>query len=253
MTAHIGSQVSLQDLERRIAEREAGIAERERLTPELEALADFVRTASDELTRATEKLAAGVAERASWIRALTSVAVRPASSDRPSGSSVWSFHLEAVAKRSTTCSETLQAWARTEEKVSKALVRLHELKQRQTALPEASDPVLAELRQRRDDLRAQLIAKARKGSPNETDPGVDRAMTIKRKNGKVEEHDRFDWSDLPEYHGESLPGGAVLGRGCLNCGAPLPEGRKRFCSRGCHHGYMELYGSAAIPKSVDAD
>jgi hypothetical protein len=253
MTEYLGSQVSLQDLERRIAEHEARLGERERITLELNALAAFVRVASDELTRATEKLSGEVTERATWIRALASVAQRPATNSHASGSSVWDVHLGAVSRTTTACSDTLQRWAQAEAKVAKALVRLRELKQRQSELSDGTESALFALRQRRDELRGRLEARVREASPVAPGHDIRRSMTVKRKDGKVEEHDRFDWSDLPEYHGASLPGGAVTGRGCLNCGAPLPHGRKRFCSKGCYQGYLELFGSAAFPKSVGGD
>ena len=96
-----GTQVSLQDLERRIAEHEARAGERERVAREIHALAHFVRTAGDELTRATDRLTREVAERAEAIRVLSSLAQRPGSREGAREPSLWSVQEGLVLARTT--------------------------------------------------------------------------------------------------------------------------------------------------------
>lgn len=119
------------DLDSATAERDARAGERERVALEISALADFVRSANDELTRATERLAREVAERAEAIRGLASAAQRHSAGEGGAVATAWSGQLGQVGARSVSCSDALHAWVKAEEKVSKAIVRLRELKGRQ--------------------------------------------------------------------------------------------------------------------------
>jgi hypothetical protein len=54
---------------------------------------------------------------------------------------------------------------------------------------------------------------------------------------------RDEWDDLPVFHGT----GDLTQRDCLHCGAPVPVGRKRFCSVECHRMHMSAFGTPTHP------
>ena len=150
-----GTQVSLQELERRIAEQEARAGERERVAREINALAHFVRTAGDELTRATDRLSRDVAERAEAIRVLASIAQRPGPRQAAAEPTLWSVQEGLVLARTAACAEAMHAWVRAEDKVARAIGRLAELKARLAGMPEGAEIELVEMRR----WRAEMIAR----------------------------------------------------------------------------------------------
>lgn len=53
-----------------------------------------------------------------------------------------------------------------------------------------------------------------------------------------------EWADLPAFYGT----GDLAQRDCLHCGARVPKGKKRFCSRECQQMHLVAHGTPWQPK-----